>query len=123
MNAWSYGYNEPRQIYRSVYMDGLLLTVSDRLLRIDDLQSKATQVSSNVSVLSLLALLRALLYIYSRRTPKQSHAGELQRFSTQFTCFTTCFTRTKVRVLTAEKQALLNISLPDCTLTKPLLQH
>ena len=57
MNAWSYGYNEPRQIYRSVYMDGLLLTVSDRLLRIDDLKSKATQVSSKVSLLSLLALL------------------------------------------------------------------
>jgi hypothetical protein len=57
MNAWSYGYNEPRQIYRAVYMDGLLLTVSDRLLRIDHLQSKATQVSFTVLLRSLLALL------------------------------------------------------------------
>jgi hypothetical protein len=54
-----------------------------------------------------------------RSPPKQSDAGELHGFTTQFTCFT----RTKVQILTPEQQALLNITSPDCTLTKPLRQH
>jgi len=45
----SYGYNEPRQIYRSIYMDGHLLSISDRQVQALHLASTRTVGSFNVT--------------------------------------------------------------------------